>query len=143
MYLLPNYDELMNALRDRSLFQDAAGPPPAGSDLSHVLRTHEPAGAWWALLPPGFAIVWVVLGTTLLGTALEDALNPRLKRHHLEAPGSDVTRDQKITQQALDAMGELIRRYPDSRYAADARLKVDLIRDHGKWVEPEPAVATA
>jgi peptide/nickel transport system permease protein len=48
------------------------------------------AGAWWALLPPGFAIVWVVLGTTLLGTALEDALNPRLKRHHLEAPGSDV-----------------------------------------------------
>jgi peptide/nickel transport system permease protein len=48
------------------------------------------AGAWWALLPPGFAIVWVVLGTTLLGTALEDALNPRPKRHHLEAPGSDV-----------------------------------------------------
>ena len=52
------------------------------------------AGAWWALLPPGFAIVWVVLGTTLLGTALEEALNPRLKRHHLEAPGADVTRDQ-------------------------------------------------
>jgi oligopeptide/dipeptide ABC transporter ATP-binding protein len=48
------------------------------------------AGAWWALLPPGFAIVWVVLATTLLGTALEDALNPRLKRHHLEAPGTDV-----------------------------------------------------
>jgi peptide/nickel transport system permease protein len=48
------------------------------------------AGAWWALLAPGFAIVWVVLGTTLLGTALEDAVNPRLKRHHLEAPGADV-----------------------------------------------------
>ena len=49
----------------------------------------------------------------------------------------DVTRDQKITQQALDAMGELIRRYPDTRYAADARLKVDLIRDHlaGKEME--------
>ena len=42
------------------------------------------AGAWWALIPPGLAIVWVVLGTTLLGTALEDTLNPRLKRHHLE-----------------------------------------------------------
>jgi peptide/nickel transport system permease protein len=51
------------------------------------------AGAWWALLPPGFAIVWVVLGTTLLGTALEDALNPRSKRHHLEAPGADVDRE--------------------------------------------------
>ena len=43
---------------------------------------------------------------------------------------SDVDRDQKVTQQALDAMGELIRRYPDTRYASDARLKVDLINDH-------------
>lgn len=31
VYLLPNYDELMNALRDRGLFQDSAGPPPAGA----------------------------------------------------------------------------------------------------------------
>ncbi len=50
---------------------------------------------------------------------------------------TDVTRDQKITQQALDTMGELMRRYPNSRYAADARLKTDLIRDHlaGKEME--------
>jgi outer membrane protein assembly factor BamD len=50
---------------------------------------------------------------------------------------SDVTRDQKITQQALDSMGELVRRYPESRYSADARLKVDLINDHlaGKEME--------
>ncbi|HWW56828.1 MAG TPA: outer membrane protein assembly factor BamD [Sphingopyxis sp.] len=50
---------------------------------------------------------------------------------------SDVTRDQKITQQALSALGEVIRRYPDSRYAADARLKVDLVQDHlaGKEME--------
>ena len=49
----------------------------------------------------------------------------------------DVTRDQKITQQTLDAMGELVRRYPESRYAADARVKMDLIRDHlaGKEME--------
>ena len=49
----------------------------------------------------------------------------------------DVTRDQKITSQALGALGELIRRYPNSRYAADARLKVDLVRDHlaGKEME--------
>jgi oligopeptide/dipeptide ABC transporter ATP-binding protein len=50
------------------------------------------AGAWWALLPPGFAIVWVVLGTTLLGTALEDVLNPRMKRHHLERDLHQPTR---------------------------------------------------
>jgi outer membrane protein assembly factor BamD len=43
---------------------------------------------------------------------------------------TDVTRDQKISQQALDALGELVRRYPDSRYASDARLKIDLVRDH-------------
>lgn len=50
---------------------------------------------------------------------------------------SDVTRDQKITQQALDALGELMRRYPNTRYAADARLKIDLVRDHlaGKEME--------
>jgi peptide/nickel transport system permease protein len=59
------------------------------------------AGAWWALIPPGLAIVWVVLATTLLGTALEDALNPRLKRHHLEAPGSDVIRDRDATPPAM------------------------------------------
>ena len=43
---------------------------------------------------------------------------------------ADVTRDQKITQQASDAFGELIRRYPGSRYATDARLKTDLVNDH-------------
>ena len=50
---------------------------------------------------------------------------------------SDVTRDQKITSQALDAMNDVIRRYPDTRYAADARLKIDLINDHlgGKEME--------
>ena len=49
----------------------------------------------------------------------------------------DVTRDQGITQQASDSFGELIRRYPQSRYAADARLKLDLIKDHlaGKEME--------
>jgi outer membrane protein assembly factor BamD len=49
----------------------------------------------------------------------------------------EVTRDQSITQQASDAFGELIRRYPDTRYAADGRLKLDLINDHlaGKEME--------
>ena len=49
----------------------------------------------------------------------------------------DVNRDQKITQQAADTFGELMRRYPGSRYAADARLKLDRINDHlaGKEME--------
>lgn len=40
-------------------------------------------GAWWALVVPGFGIVWVVLGLTLLGQGLEQVLNPRLDTHHL------------------------------------------------------------
>jgi outer membrane protein assembly factor BamD len=49
----------------------------------------------------------------------------------------DVTRDQKVTQQALDALGEVARRYPDTKYATDARLKIDLVNDHlaGKEME--------
>jgi peptide/nickel transport system permease protein len=42
--------------------------------------------AWWFLLPPGFAIVWVSLGLILMGTALEEIVNPRLKTHHLFDP---------------------------------------------------------
>ena len=71
------------------------------------------AGAWWALIPPGLAIVWVVLGTTLIGTALEDALNPRLKRHHLEAAGTDVARDRVVplvdTARAADETAPILR----------------------------------
>ncbi|SMF62444.1 outer membrane protein assembly factor BamD [Allosphingosinicella indica] len=49
----------------------------------------------------------------------------------------DVNRDQSISKQALDSLGELNRRYPDTRYAADARIKIDLVRDHlaGKEME--------
>jgi ABC-type dipeptide/oligopeptide/nickel transport system permease subunit len=39
--------------------------------------------AWWFLLPPGFSIVWVSLSLILIGTALEEIFNPRLKTHHL------------------------------------------------------------
>jgi len=49
----------------------------------------------------------------------------------------DVTRDQSSTQSASESFGELIRRYPDSAYASDARIKLDLIKDHlaGKEME--------
>jgi peptide/nickel transport system permease protein len=38
------------------------------------------AGAWWYILPPGFAILIVVLGFTLIGRAVENILNPRMTR---------------------------------------------------------------
>jgi outer membrane protein assembly factor BamD len=50
---------------------------------------------------------------------------------------SDVGRDQEMTRKALDSFNELIRRFPQSSYAADAKLKVDLVQDHlaGKEME--------
>jgi len=36
------------------------------------------SGAWWYVLPPGVAIVIVVLGFTLVGRAVENILNPRM-----------------------------------------------------------------
>ncbi len=50
---------------------------------------------------------------------------------------SDVGRDQQMTAEALDAFTRLTRRFPDTRYARDAELKLGLIRDHlaGKEME--------
>lgn len=43
---------------------------------------------------------------------------------------TDVSRDQLGTEKALKSLREVIRRYPRSKYARDARLKIDLTRDH-------------
>lgn len=43
---------------------------------------------------------------------------------------SDVSRDQSITGQALRSLEDVVRRFPTSKYARDARLKLDLTRDH-------------
>lgn len=42
----------------------------------------------------------------------------------------DVGRDQKITEQAMKSLQEVVDRFPNSKYARDAKLKVDLARDH-------------
>ena len=43
---------------------------------------------------------------------------------------SDVGRDQEMTALALNALDEVVRRFPESNYAKDASLKIDLARDH-------------
>lgn len=56
---------------------------------------------------------------------------------------ADIQRDQKSTQLAMNALQEVVNRFPDSAYARDARLKIDLARDHlagkemeiGRWYE--------
>ena len=43
---------------------------------------------------------------------------------------TDVGRDQDNTKKAVAALTDVIRRYPDTEYARDARLKLDLTYDH-------------
>ena len=54
---------------------------------------------------------------------------------------NDVDRDQAVTLQALTALQDVQRRFPNSEYASDARVKIDLVeqrrRDlHVTGVEP-------
>lgn len=58
---------------------------------------------------------------------------------------ADISRDQKGTQEALGALQDVVNRFPDSAYGRDARLKIDLARDHlagkemdiGRWYEKQ------
>jgi outer membrane protein assembly factor BamD len=43
---------------------------------------------------------------------------------------ADVGRDQAKTEQALVALREVVNRFPNSEYARDSRLKVDMTEDH-------------
>jgi peptide/nickel transport system permease protein len=55
-----------------------------GTIMEHAFdRTAISAGAWWAILPPGLAVALVIVGCYLVGQAIEDALNPRLRVAYL------------------------------------------------------------
>jgi outer membrane protein assembly factor BamD len=43
---------------------------------------------------------------------------------------ADAQRDQRGTEQATAALQDVVNRFPDTAYARDARLKIDLARDH-------------
>ena len=49
----------------------------------------------------------------------------------------DVGRDQRTTERALQSLEEVVRRFPETQYARDATLKLDLTKDHlaGKEME--------
>lgn len=56
---------------------------------------------------------------------------------------ADIERDQKGTGLAMNALQEVVNRFPETSYARDATLKIDLCRDHlagkemdiGRWYE--------
>lgn len=55
----------------------------------------------------------------------------------------DVKRDQTPSEEALKAFDEVVKRFPDSRYAQDSRNKIVLVQDHlagqemdvGRWYQ--------
>lgn len=57
-----------------------------GSMLNFAFERAITAQAWWFLLPPGFAIVWISLSLILIGNTLDQIVNPRLRTHHLFDP---------------------------------------------------------
>ena len=63
---------------------------PSTTSLGTVIenafqRAAISSGAWWAIVWPGALVTLIILGCSLVGGALEDALNPRLRVAHLSA----------------------------------------------------------
>jgi peptide/nickel transport system permease protein len=63
---------------------------PSAISLGKVIenafeRAAISSGAWWAIVPPGILVALIILSCSLIGGALEDALNPRLRVSHLGA----------------------------------------------------------
>ena len=64
---------------------------------------------------------------------------------------ADIQRDQKGTVVAMTALQDVVNRFPDTPYARDSRLKIDLCRDHlagkemevGRWYEKQNNYAAA
>ena len=64
---------------------------------------------------------------------------------------SDIQRDQKGTVIAMGALQDVVNRFPETPYARDSRLKIDLCRDHlagkemdiGRWYEGQKNYAAA
>lgn len=61
---------------------------PSKPSLGRMIALASSSGAvsnhaWWAIFYPGLVVTMIILSLTMMGTALEDALNPRLRVSHL------------------------------------------------------------
>ena len=54
---------------------------PRGARCSTPRTSRAPCrpGAWWYFIPPGLCICLLVMGFTLVGYAIEEIINPRLR----------------------------------------------------------------
>ncbi|HEY4113702.1 MAG TPA: outer membrane protein assembly factor BamD [Rhizomicrobium sp.] len=128
------YADAWKKIRDRS-WSDAA------KQFDEVERQH-PYSIWArrAMLMSAFCYYEANKYQDAINTADEYiALHPGskevayafyLKAISLYEQITDVGRDQTTTEQALTALQDIIQRFPDTEYARDASLKIDLTMDH-------------
>lgn len=135
------YNNALNDLNNRRYFQAARG-------FDEVERQH-PYSIWArrAILMSAFsnyqanqydeAILAADRFITLYPGNEDVAYAHYLKAVSYYEQITDVGRDQKNTELATDALGTVIERFPETDYARDAKLKLDLTRDHlaGKEME--------
>ena len=135
------YSDAWKNIRDHS-WEDAA------KQFDEVERQH-PYSVWArrAMLMSAFCYYQANKYTDAINTAEQYiSLHPGskevayafyLKAMSLYEQIVDVNRDQTDTEQALTALQDVVQRFPNSEYARDAQLKVDLTLDHiaGKEME--------
>ncbi len=135
------YDRAMNLL-NRKDYKEAA------KEFEEVERQHPYSGwARRALVMASFAYYQDSdYDKSILAAKRYISLHPgsadAAYAHYLLATSyyeqiTDVGRDQEVTRKALKALEDVVRKFPDSDYAKDAQLKIDLTRDHlaGKEME--------
>ena len=85
-----------------------------GYDLNRSI-SDVTAGIWWTALFPGFAIVIVVIGITLLGEGLNDLADPRLRIRRKPTPFSakddEKGADKRQLEQKLKMMSRVLKIY--------------------------------
>ncbi|MFD1713832.1 ABC transporter permease [Amnibacterium flavum] len=76
-----------------------------GYDLNKAL-SDVTSGIWWTALYPGLAIVFVVLGITLVGESLNDLADPRLRgRRSVGAASGEVAQTSVVPGGVIDVPG--------------------------------------
>ncbi|MEN8581858.1 ABC transporter permease [Burkholderia sp. RS01] len=73
-----------------------------GFDLNKALADTT-SGIWWTGVFPGVAIVWTVLGLTLVGESINDLNDPRLRGRKKAASGKGGPDSTAGAQAAIDA----------------------------------------
>jgi hypothetical protein len=63
--------------------------------------------AWWYLLPPGIAIILIVVAFTFMGTAFDEVLDPRLRKREEAGSASPTPVSFKATFAGAGDGGEV------------------------------------